>query len=138
MSPVPVLTTQSLLAVGFAIPLLCSPADFLWLYGGATLDGDALYLARLVGAGLIAVSAITWLLREVPEGPTLDAICVGLGLGCAAGFAASIHHQLAEAASGPLGWTTVAVFGGLAIAYAALWLTRASRRTVPPSLQRVG
>lgn len=137
MSPVPVLTTQSLLAVGFAIPLLCSPADFLWLYDGAILDGDALYLARLVGAGLLAVSAITWLLREVPEGPTLDAICVGLGLGCAAGLIASVHHQLVEPTSGPLGWTTVAVFAGLALAYAVLWLTRASRRTAPPALQRV-
>ena len=138
MSPQPVLATQSLLAVGFAIPLLCAPADFLWLYG-ATPDGDALYLARLFGAGLLAVSAIAWLLRDVAEGPTLDAICVGLGIGCAAGFVASLHHQLTAPAIGALGWTTVLAFAGLALAWAGLWLTRASRRpTAPPTLQRVG
>lgn len=136
MTPTPVLTTQSLLAVGFAIPMLCAPADFLWLYG-ATLDDEALYLARLVGAGLVAVSAIAWLLREVPEGPVLDAICVGFGLGCAAGTLAALHHQLATETAGALGWTTVAVFAGLALAYGALWLTRASRRPAP-ALQQAG
>lgn len=137
MFPVSVLTTQSLLAVGFAIPLLFAPADFLWLYG-ATPGTDAIYLARLFGAGLLAVSAMTWMLREVPEGPTLDAICVGLGLGCAAGTVASLHHQLTALAAGTLGWTTVATFAGLTAAYLGLWLTRASRRAPPTTLPQAG
>ncbi|RPH46020.1 MAG: hypothetical protein EHM87_03845 [Burkholderiales bacterium] len=127
MTPAPVLTTHALLAIGFAIPMLFAPDDFLWLYG-ASPDADGIYLARLFGAALVAISIVTWLAREAPEGLALDALCVGLSIGCAIGFVVSVHHQLTHPAAGPLGWTTVGVFAGLAAVYGALWLGREARR----------
>jgi hypothetical protein len=133
MTPAPVLTTHSLLAVGFAIPLLFAPADFLWLYG-ASPDDYGIYLARLFGTALVAISIVTWLAREAPEGLALDALCIGLSVGCMIGFVVSAHHQLTYPSAGPLGWTTVGVFAGLAAAYGALWLGREARRA-PGGLQ---
>ena len=108
MTPTSVLTTHALIAIGYAIPLLFAPDDFLWLYGAQT-DPDASHLARLFGASLVAVSAITWLAREAPEGEALDAICFGLAVG-----------------------------GGLSVAHALLWLGRSARRAVPPTLPSAG
>jgi hypothetical protein len=131
MNPATVLTTHALIAIGYAIPLLFAPYDFLWLYG-ATIDVDSAYLARLFGSALAAVSAITWMAREAPEGPALDAICAGLAIGCALGTVVSLHHQLVAPASGALGWTTVAIFAGLTAAYVALWFARSARSASPP------
>jgi len=133
MTPVPVLTTHALIAIGYAIPLLFAPGDFLWLYG-AEPDLDARHLARLVGAGLVAVSAITWLAREAPEGPALDAICLGLALGSGLATLVCVVHQLGAPTAGPLGWSTVLLSAGLSAAYAMLWLGRAARRARPPTV----
>jgi hypothetical protein len=133
MTPTPVLTTHALLAIGYAIPLLFSPGDFLWLYD-IDADLDARHLARLFGASLVAVSAITWLAREAPEGPALDAICFGLALGSGLAFLVSLLHQLTAPTAGLLGWSTVLICGGLSSAYAMLWLGRAARRTAAPTV----
>ena len=130
MKPDSVLTTHSLISIGFAIPMLFEPEDFLWLYG-ANPDPDGLYIARLFGAARVAVSAITWLAREAPEGPALDAICAGLAIGCGLGLLVSVIHQLTSPTAGVLGWTTVIVFAGLSSVYASLWLNRATRRGKP-------
>lgn len=133
MTPTSVLTTHSLVAIGYAIPLLFGPDDFLWLYG-ATLDADARHLARLLSAALLAVSAITWQAREAPEGPALDAICVGLALGCALAALLCLVRQLVTPTAGLLGWTTVLICTCLTVAYARLWLHRAARRTAEPTV----
>jgi hypothetical protein len=135
MTPNTVLSTHSLIAIGYAIPLLCAPADFLWLYG-VSVDVDATYLARLFGASLVAISATTWVAREAPEGAALDAICIGGSIGCGIGTLVSLHHQLVAPAIGPLGWTTVAVFAALSFSHGALWLQRAARR--PPQTLQAG
>jgi hypothetical protein len=132
MTPIPVLTTHALIAIGYAIPLLFAPADFLWLYG-AEPDLDALHLARLLGAALVGVSAVTWLAREAPEGPALDAICFGLALGSGLATLISLGHQLLAPTAGLLGWSTILICAGLSGAYGMLWLGRAARRaTLPP------
>jgi hypothetical protein len=128
-----VLTTHALIAIGYAIPLLFAPGDFLWLYG-AEPDLDARWLARLFGASLVAVSAITWLAREAPEGPALDAICFGLAIGSGLATLVSLIHQLTAPTAALLGWTNVLVCGALAAAYALLWMGRAARRTQPPTV----
>jgi hypothetical protein len=133
MMPTPVLTTHALLAIGYAIPLLFSPGDFLWLYG-VDADLDSRHLARLFGASLVAVSTITWLAREAPEGLALDAICFGLALGSGLAFLVSLLHQLTAPTAGLLGWSTVVICGGLSSAYAMLWLGRAARRTAAPTV----
>lgn len=133
MTPASVLSTHALIAIGYAIPLLFSPGDFLWLYG-MQADLDARYLARLSGAALVAVSAITWLAREAPEGVALDAICFGLAIGSGLATLVSLIHQLTAPPAVLLGWTNVLVCGGLSAAYALLWLGRAARRARPPAV----
>ncbi len=133
MTPTSVLTTHALIAIGYAIPLLFAPVDFLWLYGAET-DLDERLLARLFGASLVAVSAITWLAREAPEGPALDAICFGLAIGSGLATLVSLIHQLTAPTAVLLGWTNVLVCGGLSAAYALLWLGRAARRAQPPTV----
>lgn len=133
MTPTSVLTTHSLVAIGYAIPLLFGPDDFLWLYG-AEVGTDAAYLARLLSAALVAVSVITWLAREAPEGPALDAICVGLALGSSLAALVALIHQLTSPTASPLGWTNVLICSSLTAAYALLWLRRAARRSPPPTV----
>lgn len=132
MKPTSVLTTHSLVSIGYAIPLLFGPDDFLWLYG-AEVGTDARYLARLLSAALLAVSAITWLAREAPEGPALDAICVGLALGSGLATLVTVIHQLTSPTATALGWTNVVICGGLTAAYALAWLQRAARRPAAPA-----
>jgi hypothetical protein len=133
MTPTSVLTTHSLVAIGYAIPLLFGPDDFLWLYG-AEVGTDARSLARLLSAALVAVSVIAWLAREAPEGPALDAICVGLALGSGLAALVIVIHQLASPTATALGWTNALICGGLAGAHARVWLQRAERRRGPPAV----
>jgi hypothetical protein len=137
MTPISVMTTHALVAIGYAIPLLFAPDDFLWLYG-AQADPDASHLARLLGTSLVAVSAITWLAREAPEGEALDAICFGLAIGGGLATLVSLVHQLTAPTAGLLGWTTVLACGGLSAAHALLWLGRATRRAAAPTMSSAG
>jgi hypothetical protein len=127
MTPRTVLTLHALIAIGFAIPLIASPADFLWLYG---LEADAVgvFLARLFGGSLVAFSGITWLARNEQEGGPIHAICGGMAAGMACGLFASLHFQLTSPSVTALGWTTVAIYLGLFVAYAVLFLGRSARR----------
>lgn len=135
MSPTTVLTTHALLAIGYAIPLVFAPHDFLWLYG-IDADRSVAFLARLFGTALVAISAITWMAREAPEGQALDAICLGCALGSGLGFIVSLVHQAVSPDAALLGWSTVAIFAGLSVAYALLWLRRAARRS--PAVHTTG
>lgn len=133
MTPRSVLTIHALIAIGFAIPLLASPADFLWLYG---LEPDAIghFLARLFGSSLVAFSGIAWLARNEPASEPIHAICGGMAAGMGCGLFASLHFQLTSPSVNALGWTTVAIFFGLFVAYAVLFLGRTAQRE-PDRLQ---
>jgi hypothetical protein len=130
MHPGSVFLIQAPIAIGFAIPLVLVPADFLWLYG-AQPDASTVLLARLVGAALAAFAAMGWLAREAPEGPAVDALCCGLAIASGVGLLAALYHQLTDARVSALGWSTVALLAGFFAAYAALWLGRAARRRQP-------
>jgi len=127
MSPNPVLSTHALIAIGFAIPLTLGPGDFLALYG-APPEAVGPDVARMLGAALVAVAAITWMAREAPEGPALDAICGGFAVGMLAGLVVALYVQLTSEWMNALGWTTVAAHAGLFAAYTVLYATRGARR----------
>lgn len=127
MSPNPVLTTHALVAIGYAIPLTFGPGDFLALYG-APADAFGLDVARLLGAALVALAAITWMAREAPESPALDAICGGLAIGTLAGLLTALYVQITSEWINALGWTTVLVQAGFFSAYTVLFATRGARR----------
>jgi hypothetical protein len=128
MSPNLVLTTHALISIGFAIPLILGPGDFLALYG-APPESVGLDLARLLGAALVSLAALTWLTRDAPEGAVLDAICGALAIGTLAGLVTALYVQLTSDWVNALGWTNVLVQAGLFAAYAALYATRDARRT---------
>ncbi len=127
MPPHAVLTTHALIAIGFAIPLTLGPADFLALYG-APPEAVGLDLARMLGAVLVGFAAITWMAREAPEGPALDAICGGAAIGMLAGLVIALYVQLTSEWINALGWSTVLVHAGLFAAYTVLYATRGARR----------
>jgi hypothetical protein len=127
MSPNLVLTTHALISIGFAIPLILGPGDFLALYG-APPDAFGLDLARMLGAVLVALAALTWLTRDAPEGALLDAICGALAIGALAGLATVLYIQLTSEWINALGWTNVLAQAGLFAAYTALYSTRGARR----------
>jgi len=133
MTPRSVLTLHALIAIGFAIPLLASPADFLWLYGLAP-DALGVFLARLFGGSMVAFAGITWLARNEPASGPVHAICGGMAAGMACGLFASLHFQLTSPTVNALGWTTVVVYLGLFVAYAVLFLGRKAQRD-PDRLQ---
>jgi hypothetical protein len=126
MTPGTVFSVHALIAIGLAIPLLAVPEDVLALYGMQP-DAAARYMTRLVGASLVAIAALTWLAREAREGPALDALCGGLAIGNLAGLLVALLHQLTDPEINALGWSTVAIYACLFVAYAALWHGRAAR-----------
>jgi hypothetical protein len=130
MQPGSVFSVHAPIAIGFAIPLVLVPADFLWLYG-ARPEASEVFLARLVGAALAAFAAMGWLAREAPEGPALDALCCGLAIASGIGLLAALRHQLTDPSINALGWSTVVLLAGFFTAYAALWLGRTGRRGHP-------
>jgi hypothetical protein len=127
MTPRSVFSVHALIAAGFAIPLLVAPVGFLAMYG-AKPDGLAVYLARLLGAAFTVFAVVTWLIRDAPEGRATDALCAAFAIGSLVGLLAALTHQLTDPSINAYGWSTVAVYAGLSVAYAVLWTGRADRR----------
>src|SRR5207248_4058586 len=59
-------TVGAILAIGFAVPLLLVPGEFLAMYAVESTPG-AVLLARLLGAAFTAIGVLSWLARALPE-----------------------------------------------------------------------
>ena len=109
------LTVNSLLAFAFGIGFVVAPAQVLAPYG-VELSVPGLFMSRLFGSSLIGYGVVTWLLRQSTEAASLRAVAIGLVASDVVGGAIAAWGVLSGNINA-LGWTTVAIYAGLAGAF---------------------
>ena len=109
------LTLNAILAATTGVGFLFIPAVLLPLYGlGA--DPSTLNVTRLLGGALLGYGALSWFVRDSPQGPALRGVVLGNVVGFSASVVGGLISQLAGTANA-LGWLTVAVDALFALGY---------------------
>lgn len=70
------LVIASVLGLLFGMAFVLAPAQLVSFYG-MTLDPAGQWIGRFLGAQLVGVAVITWLVRNVPAGGALSAVMIG-------------------------------------------------------------
>ena len=109
-------TVGAIVSIGFAIPLLLVPGEFLPMYAVETTPG-AVLLARLLGGAFTAIGVLTWLARPLPEESAGARVVVrALLVGNSIGFLVTLVSRL-QGVGNALGWSSVVIYALLAGAY---------------------
>ncbi len=70
------LTIAALIAILFGLGMLFMPEEFLGMWG-LTLSSGGIFLGRSVGALLLSLGVINWIVRNAPDSVALHAILYG-------------------------------------------------------------
>ncbi len=70
------LAIASVLGLLFGLAFLLAPSQLMSFYG-MTLDPAGQWIARFLGAQLVGIAVITWLVRNAPAGGALSAVMIG-------------------------------------------------------------
>lgn len=111
------LAVSAAICVAPGLALLLVPAPFMGAVYGLSLDAGGAFLARILGASLIALAALYWSQRGVAPSPSLRMVLI-------TGLIYNVIEAVATApaaASGLLnvvGWLAVALHAALAAAFA--------------------
>lgn len=109
---------NAIVAGAFGLGFTLAPGPLLAPYGITGLSAGAILVARLFGAALCGYGILSWLLRGAADSPAVRAVVTALCLADAIGFVAALVGQLSGAANA-LGWSTVALYLILAVAFGA-------------------
>lgn len=109
------LTLAGGIGVLFGLGFVVFPSAVLAQYGVHT-DPAGLFVAQLFGAALIELGFIFYLARGVEDPATMRGIALGACIGELAGFWVAMRIQQ-TGLTGAMGWTTVAIYGLLALAF---------------------
>ena len=118
------LLIAGLLALAFGLGFLLAPGALLPLYGVDPAPGTVL-MSRFFGAALIHLGIALYLIREVSETTAQRGLILAGVIGSAAGLAVALMGQLSGVVNA-MGWSTLAIYGGLLLAYAGAMRTRTS------------
>lgn len=116
------LLIAALLSLGFGLSFLLVPTVALPLYGVDPAPATAL-MSRFFGAALFQWGVALLLVREVREPDTRRGLVLAGVAGSAAGLAVALMGQLTGLVNA-MGWSTVAIYGLLMVAFASLLRTR--------------
>ena len=109
-------TVGAILAIGFAVPLLLVPGEFLAMYAVESTPG-AVLLARLLGAAFTAIGVLSWLARALPEESAGARVVVrALLVGNSIGFVVTLASRL-QGVGNALVWSSVVIYALFAGAY---------------------
>ncbi|HUF35730.1 MAG TPA: hypothetical protein VMN37_07250 [Gemmatimonadales bacterium] len=116
------LLVAGVLALVFGLGFLLVPAALLPLYG---IDpaADTTLMARFFGAALVHLGTALYLVREVRETATQRGLVLAGLVGSAAGMVVALMGQLGGLVNA-MGWSTVAIYAGLLLAYAGAMRAR--------------
>lgn len=117
---------NAVIAAVFGIAFVVVPGRLASLYG-LTADAPLRYVGQLLGAALLLVAVVTWLARNAPDSAARQAIVLGLAIGSTVGFVVALLGQLAGVVNA-LGWSTVAIYFLLALAFGYFALRRPAPR----------
>jgi hypothetical protein len=110
------LKIHAAIALVFGLGFVFIPAMVLSYYTAVELGEAGVFMARLFGSAVLTYAAVLWFASDTPDSEAKRAIVKGFFLTMLVGFAVALHFQL----TGPinaLGWTTVALYAFLALAY---------------------
>lgn len=110
-----VFTVTAVVALLFGLAFVLVPSQTLALYD-VTLDAAGLFIARLLGSAFLMFAVVSWLVRNVGPSPERQAIALAFFVGDTVAFVASLLVQL-EGVVNALGWSTVAIYLILALAF---------------------
>lgn len=109
------LTIKAVICAMFGLLFLIIPAETLNLYAIELGDGG-LFISRLLGAAFIVLGVLLWFAVADRGSRALWAIVTGVTIGDTIGFAVVLWAQLNGYANA-WGWTTVAIYGLLALGF---------------------
>ena len=108
------LTIAGMLGIVFGVGFLIIPASSLAPYGVRT-DASGLIMAQFFGAALLQLALVFLLIRDIPT-THIPKLSLGACIGELAGLWVAVRIQLAGHVNA-LGWSTVAIYGLLALAF---------------------
>jgi preprotein translocase subunit SecY len=122
MSLKTLLVIKSLVCLCFGVLLLASPV-FTYSIFGADVNDGGVFAGREYGAALIGTMLLTWYARNAVDSRARRAIILDLfiydGIGAVVTFIAQLNGLF-----NPLGWSIVALYLFLAIAFGYFWFTK--------------
>jgi len=102
----------------FGLGFIFAPEAMLAPYGiSAEQAAASAPIARFFGASNLGYAILFWFMRGSEPSDARTAVVKAVCLGFAAGFLVSLVEQL-SGTFGPLGWSTVALYGIFTTAYA--------------------
>lgn len=110
------LTVDSVLSLVFGLAFVLVPVPLSSVYGLA-LNAGGVFIGQLFGAALVGYAVLDWLGRDVTDSKGRQAIALGNLAGNIIAFVFTLLFQLGGGMN-QLGWSNVAIFLLLALAYA--------------------
>ncbi|MCA9638538.1 MAG: hypothetical protein KC420_21060 [Myxococcales bacterium] len=117
MSLAPLMRLHAAMAAPYALALLFAPTWLCGLLSPHPLGIAGVEVARLFGAATALVTCVAWIGAGLDDRRAQRRLAAALLLYMVLGTGISLAGQLGGA-WGPLGWSNVAVYGVLALAYA--------------------
>jgi hypothetical protein len=112
------LVIAGLLALLFGLGFLLAPTALLPLYGVDPSPGTVI-MSRFFGVALVHLGVALYLVRDVSEAGAQRGLVLAGVVGSAAGVAVALMGRLGGVVN-DLGWSTVAIYGALLLAYAGV------------------
>jgi uncharacterized protein YjeT (DUF2065 family) len=107
----------AVLSVLFGLSFLFAPATSLALYGIEAPTTAHQYSLQWFGMMLVSMGVVDWLVRDVADTDARRAVVTGNLLASLMGVALGLIGVL-QGIVGPFGWSTVGIYGALALAFA--------------------
>ena len=117
-----VMAINAIAGIVFGLGFIFAPAQTLSLYGHAPTPILS-YVAQLLGAALLSFGLLTWAARNSRDSDARRAILLALAVGYAIGFVLALIAQV-RGVENFLGWSTVATYLLLAMAFAYFRIAR--------------
>jgi len=110
------LSIVGVVAILFGIGFVAAPAEVLAQYG-ITADRSTAFMSRFFGGALINVGLIVWFARNIVDPLSRRSILLAGLIADVVGFFVALQGQMKGVANA-LGWSTVLIYGLLAIGFA--------------------
>ena len=117
-----VLGLAGLVSLAFGLALVLAARWMMALYA-VHLTSGAVVVTHLLGASLLGFTALAWYGRSVTDAGGRRAVVMANLVGDSLGFALALRGQL-SGDIGQLGWSTVAIYLVLALAFGYLQFVR--------------
>ena len=108
-------TVNAVLAIVFGLGFVLMPVALMSYYGVALADAGV-SISQLLGAAFLAFGILSWQVRKSDTSEVLRAVVLSFFIGDAVGFLIVLQGQLSGEFNA-LGWSTVAIYGLLAIGF---------------------